>query len=490
MQRIRPESTVHELITAFPFLIKRLAESYPKLAALNNPIARATLAKTVSLAKAAEMGGIPLDELVGKIVGIVREESGVELGVPGEVAGAGGQGGGVDAGKVADLKGIIEKLHRGVSLDEARREFEEVVGDAAPEEIAAMEQELINGGMPVEEIQRLCDVHVGVFQGSLDNQELKELQSGHPAHTYMAENREIERVANKFVESCRALESQGEVALPEALDALDELAKVEIHYTRKENQLFPVLEHHKFTGPSQVMWGLHDEIRRQIKGLQAQFEGGEIEGGAAAGIELARQITEMIYKEEKILLPTALSLISEAEWVRIRAGDDEIGYCYVEPGSEWQPEVEAAEAQGVGVEAAAVEGLLPLQTGVLTLEQLNGILTTMPVEFSFVDESDTVRYYSNHKERIFPRSPEVIGRKVHNCHPPQSVGTVIEILRAFKDGSRKEARFWLTIGGKFLVISYFPVFGGDGSYLGCLEVTQDATAVRALEGERRLLEWE
>ena len=300
-------------------------------------------------------------------------------------------------------------------------------------------------------------------------------------HTFLAENRAIEQAANRWVEACRRpAPDHAELAA-----TLAALAQVEIHYARKENQLFPNLERHGFTGPSKVMWAVHDGIRRQLKSAREAIDGSAPGSVAAIGLELARQITEMIYKEEKILFPTALSMLSEEEWAKIRAGDDAIGYALVKPAADWPP----AAAAPAGAAAPAPAGLVALRTGALTPEQLGAMLVSLPVEISFVDDRDTVQFYSDHPHRIFPRSPEVIGRAVQNCHPQKSVHMVDAILKAFRDGSRTEAKFWIEFKGRFILISYYPVRGADGRYLGCIEVTQDITELRGLQGEKRLLDW-
>ncbi len=133
---------------------------------------------------------------------------------------------------------------------------------------------------------------------------------------------------------------------------------------------------------------------------------------------------------------------------------------------------------------------VPLDTGSLSAEQINLLLTNLPVDISFVDENDAVVYYSAVPRRIFPRSPGVIGRKVQNCHPPKSVDVVERILKAFRSGERDVAEFWIESGGRFILIRYFALRDESGAYRGTLEVSQDATAIRALRGERRLLDWD
>jgi uncharacterized protein len=479
VKQIGPKTTVYNLVEAFPFLAEALPEVYPEFAPLKNSAFRATMGRVATLERAAGMAGVPVEKLLVDIGKLIETRTGdtvlIEGAEPPERR----------AEKIAGLKRIIEKLHAGGSLEEAQREFEAVAGGASPEEIAEMEQELIRGGMPVESIHRLCDVHVNVFRQSLDGQDALTLPAGHPIHTYMAENRAIEQSANRWAAVCRRVDDTVPPTREEFASALKDLAQAEVHYTRKENQLFPALERHGFTGPSQVMWGVHDDIRKQIKSVRASIESGELKQAAGDGLELARQIAEMVYKEEKILFPTSMTLITEEEWVEIRAGDDAIGYAFVGPGHEWNPAI----SQMSETDDAASESI-NLSTGALSREQLDRMLVSLPVEISYVDDQDVVRFYSDHAHRIFPRSPGVIGRTVQNCHPQKSLHMVEAILNAFKNGVRDTAQFWLEMKGRFVLVSYYAVRSRTGKYLGCIEVTQDVTDIRALQGERRLLEWD
>jgi len=386
-----------------------------------------------------------------------------------------------EQGKVEELKKLIRSLHAGGDPDDVKDRFDQLIQNVSPEELAAMEQQLIQEGLPVEEVQRLCDLHVGVVRGGLAGQDSPDVPVGHPLHIYMAENREFERLANRVL---RAAQAQEGVDAAELATDLTSLSKIDTHYLRKENQLFPYLEKHGVTGPTQVMWGTHDEIRDQLRQLKQRIAEGEIAGIAADIAKAARAITEMIYKEEKILFPMALGKLSDEEWIEMRRGEAEIGYVFGEP-PEWPGEHEPDRARPTAGRA----GMIPLSTGQLTVNQLDRMLTCLPVDVSFVDADDRVQFYSDNPDRIFPRSPAVIGRSVASCHPPGSVDKVLRILGAFKDGSRDETRFWIQLDGKFILIQYFAVRDPDGTYLGCLEVSQDVTGIRRLEGEQRLLDW-
>jgi DUF438 domain-containing protein len=203
---------------------------------------------------------------------------------------------------------------------------------------------------------------------------------------------------------------------------------------------------------------------------------------------LAQTIRDMFYKEANILFPTALEKLSEDEWREIRAQEAEIGYSYVEP-EDWPVGGQAAGGE-LAPESVSRAGQLPLDTGALMLEQINLLFGNLPLDITYVDVNDEVRFFSHGQERVFPRSPAVIGRKVQKCHPPQSVYRVQQILDAFRAGTRDVAEFWIQMHGRFVHIRYFALRDGGGSYQGTLEVVQDITALRELQGERRLVDWE
>jgi uncharacterized protein len=235
------------------------------------------------------------------------------------------------------------------------------------------------------------------------------------------------------------------------------------------------------------MWGIQDDIRAQIKALRTALGVRDAEQTRAIYTKAADAIRQMFYKEEHILYPTALKMLTEAEWVEIRDQSDEIGYCLVRPGDQWKPQTQAAAAQPERL--LTPEDPLPLATGALTLEQINLLLTHLPVDITLVDENDTVRYFSQGKQdRIFTRTPAIIGRNVQNCHPPASVHIVNKLVAELKDGTRDVGEFWIQMGGKFVYIRYFALRDEQGRYRGTLEVTQDLAPLRALEGERRLLD--
>ncbi|AIQ71943.1 DUF438 domain-containing protein [Paenibacillus odorifer] len=398
----------------------------------------------------------------------------------------------------AMLKEIIKELHAGKSVEEVKARFAEAVGDVTVAEISAMEHSLMTEeGIPVSEVQRLCSVHTAIFKGSIEQihrSSKPEEQPGHPVHTFKLENREIERLVNFRMDlhATKFQKNDSEELIFKLLEDLSLLLDLDKHYSRKENLLFPYLEKYGIYGPTKVMWGVDDNIRRMIKEAKAAlstYSGNAAEIGVQLE-EIIKEVNEMIFKEENILLPMALDKLTEDEWVKIARESDEIGFCLTAPEQEWIPE-RAAEPEGAVPEetegATPQGGFIRFETGLLSLHQLETVLNHLPVDLTFIDENDVVRYFSHGKERIFARAKAVIGRTVQNCHPPQSVHVVEKLLEDFKAGRKDAEDFWINIKDKFIYIRYFAVRDESGQYMGTLEFTQNIAPIRALEGQKRIL---
>jgi DUF438 domain-containing protein len=401
-----------------------------------------------------------------------------------------------DRGKrIEQLKSIIKRLHQGAAADEVKQELKRIVRETDASEIASMEQELIAEGMKVEEIQSMCDLHAQVLKEVLAEPAGVPVEPGHPVDTFLRENRALELTVSGMRSAVAEVAAADGDRVPDAAllawkRAYNDLTDIDKHYQRKEYLLFTKLEKYGVSGPSQVMWGKHDEVRAMLKRLGSGL--GEIGDIAAAkrlaeevGEPLLSAVEEMIYKEEKILLPMALEKLSSEDWADIWRHSPEYGWCLVEPGEGYSPAEEAPAAeQATGI------GTMQFPTGSLTAEQVEGILSALPVDITFVDADERVRFFSHGGDRIFSRSKAVLGRKVQHCHPPKSVDVVERILDDFRSGRRDVAEFWIELGGKFVHIRYFAVRTEDGRYLGTLEVTQDLSRLRALKGERRLLQYD
>lgn len=381
------------------------------------------------------------------------------------------------------LKELITQLHNGKSVEEVKGRFAAVFGGVSAEEIAQAEQALVKNGLPISEIQRLCDVHAAVFKGSIEEIHQPSDPSeipGHPANTMKRENEAIE----KSVAQIRKVidQSSGEKDVETALTWLTEIDR---HYLKKENLLFPYLEQYGITAPPKVMWGVDDEIRAQLKEINMQLKTTDLSHLKGQIEELLVKISEMIFKEEGIMLPMLLENLTQDEWKRIADESGELGYCFIDHVPEWSPIVRK-EKEIVRQEEAA-PGVITLPTGILKTEELVRMLDTLPIDITFVDKDDTVKYFSQGAERVFPRTKAIIGRKVSNCHPPASVHIVEKLVEDFKTGQKESEDFWIDMGERYILIRYFAVHSEKGEYLGVLEVTQNIKPIQKIKGEKRLV---
>ncbi len=381
------------------------------------------------------------------------------------------------------LQQIIRRLHDGETVQQVQAEFAAAFGGVSAEEISQAEQALIAGGLPVEEVQRLCDVHAAVFRGSIEELHRPADPSrtpGHPAEVFKRENRALE----KLMAEIRALmpELPAPQARHELRGKLEQLAQIDRHYKKKEHLFFPFMEKYGITAPPKVMWGVDDEIRAALKEVNTALE--QRDAGALKENlgSVMHRIEEMIFKEENILLPILYENLTVDEWRTSSQGAAEFGNCLIGEVAVWRPAGPAGPAPG-----AAPAGTVVLPTGSLTVQELTALLNTLPVDITFIGSDDTVRYFSQAKERIFPRTVSVLGRKVSNCHPPASVKIVEKLIEDLRAGRKDRELFWLQVQGNMVLISYFAVRDAAGSYLGVLEVTQNIGPIQRLEGEKRLV---
>jgi len=399
------------------------------------------------------------------------------------------------AHRVRTLKEIIKTLHSGVPADQVKDRMKTLVSETDYAEIVSMEQELMAEGMPVEEVQCMCDLHSQVTRETLVQLPLKPLAAGHPADTFRRENEALRGVIAKMREAIAGLQALADAGQTEAplmawRQAFNDLMDIEKHYQRKENVFFPNLERHGITGPSKVMWAKDDEVRGLLKQLGAILRRqdatlAEWKQAAGFGERVLGAVEEMMYKEDNILLPMCQDNFTEDEWGEIWMASPRYGWCLVEPKEGYRPPEAVVQE---GLKLSSNEGI-QLPSGNLSLEQLVGIFSALPVDLTFVDADDRVAFFSEGPDRIFARSKAIIGRKVQHCHPPHSVEIVDRILSDFRGGRQDVAEFWIDLHGKFAHIRYFAVRDAAKQYLGTLEVTQDLTRLRGLEGERRLLEY-
>ena len=401
------------------------------------------------------------------------------------------------AQRIATLKEIIQHLHNGAAPELVKDRLRELVGQTDAIEIMALEQQLIAEGMPVEKVRSMCDLHSLVTRDVLVQLAPPvPIPPGHPIDTFRRENAALKEVIAIIRTTTEEIDKLGAAVDATALlfrlrQSANDLMDIDKHYQRKEHALFSFLECHGITGPSKVMWSKDDEVRALLKQLNHAAHS----CGATASDckQLITQyvnpaifaVGEMIFKEENILLPMSQQTLTENEWAEIWAVSPKYGWCLVEPQQGYQPPKNSEAA----TPAVPNDGTIMMPTGHVTVEQLTSVLSTLPLDLTFVDADDRVAFFSEGPDRIFARSKAIIGRKVQHCHPPGSVDVVDRILGDFRAGRQDVAEFWINFHGKFVHIRYFAVRDKQGKYLGTVELTQDIAPLRALQGERRLLQY-
>ncbi|MGQ9544759.1 MAG: DUF438 domain-containing protein [Candidatus Bathycorpusculaceae bacterium] len=402
------------------------------------------------------------------------------------------------------LKEILKQLHAGANPQEVKEKFKRFLETISPLEISRIEQELIQEGMHREEIQRLCDVHMAVFREQLERQKLN-IPENHPINILTEEHKIMLQLAEKLTSIANKIQQVSDASyIAEENHVLQHLARdfqdSEKHYLREENVLFPNLEKHGITEPPAIMWMEHNQLREKKKALSKltenigalNFQEFKTQLGELAE-SLSNLLASHIFKENNILFPTALRVITEEEWKAIRSEFDEIGYCCFTPphltGAPQAVETEKKEKVMVTPKEASPFAL-EFETGILTKEEIEALLNTLPVDITFVDKDDTVKYFNKAEKRIFVRTKAVIGRKVQLCHPQKSIHIVNRILDSFRKGEKDVAEFWINVNNRLIHIRYFAIRDKNGKYLGTMEVTQDITDIKKIEGEKRLLDWE
>ena len=418
--------------------------------------------------------------------------------------------------KKEKLKKLLKDLHEGREVEILKEEFKEALKNISPIEIPLVEQELLKERISAKDIAKMCDLHVEVFRESLEKSlNIDEIPQGHPLHTLILENRNIMKDAEVLSIHARSIEN----SLENIRILLKQLSQIgRTHYNREEMLIFPYLERRGITAVPKVLWTKHDEIRYKIKYLNELLEESknpDLESLKEQALKLSQLLSDMVYRENNILYPTFHILLSEGEWRAIKEQEELFGYYRAISGNDWRPSEKPIHPFEIDPNVSPEklmnlpqslknvvggrlkpdesrfvrENDLKLDEGYLSLEEVSAIFKTIPVDVTFIDKDDRVRFFSG-GERIFPRTPSVLGRPVQMCHPPRSVHIVNKILKAFKSGKRSSAEFWINMGGKLIYIRYIPVFDSEGNYLGTVEVTQDVSSMKKLEGEKKLLDWE
>ena len=400
------------------------------------------------------------------------------------------------------LKHMILQLHNGEAPEAVKTQLTSLLKGIPYDEVVEVEQELIKEGLPVEEVLKLCDIHSMVLEGNIDHTDAKAIPAGHPVDTFLKENRELEKVVLQLNVIFDLIKKASETDNTEVIDNAEmqmlaffnALTDVDKHYRRKENLLFPFLEAKGITGPPTVMWGTHDETRASLKNAieVLQNSTGATVSEMADIIEIvlapaSKSVTDMIMKEDEILFPMAMDELTNQEWFDILQQTNDIGYCLFDPTDEWFPENIEFSAVEPGKEFSG--GIVRLPSGSFSISELTLLLNALPIDITFVDKNDKVKFFTQGPHRIFDRNRAILGRDVRMCHPPHSMHIVDQILNDFKSGKESAAPFWIQMGPKFIYINYFPLRDKDNNYMGTIEFSQDLTELRALQGEQRLLSY-
>ena len=391
-----------------------------------------------------------------------------------------------------------------ITLEEGRKEVAERVGKIRPFHLAFIEQTLIEH-TDEECIRENMAQKIQLFEGYMDYSR-PDVPEDHPLSRYYQENEEMKRLLLAVEDLV-----QYPVIKNQWLELFDQIRKYPIHYSRKQNQLYPLLEQKGFDRPTTTMWTFDDMVRDNIRDAHNLLEEGKEEEFIRSCKKLIFYGRDLMEKEETILYPTSYAMITAEEFEDMKEGDLEIGYAFFTPAEKRvkgttvagkSTDTSASSAPEAAGFAADLQQLLSkygysaggsekldVTTGKLTLEQINLIYQHLPFDISFVDENELVCFYSDTDHRIFPRSKNVIGRQVMNCHPRKSAHVVREVIDKLRSGEQDKAEFWINKPGFFIYIIYVAVRDAEGNFRGVIEVMQDCTHIRALEGSQTLLKW-
>jgi DUF438 domain-containing protein len=385
---------------------------------------------------------------------------------------------------------LYEYAHRLINGENGRmliEEYKPYIETVTAADTMQVLDKLLQHGHTFEEVKANVGKIINIFFKSLSAFQWEKPDDGHFIHYLMLENREVEKIMTEIKTINKPLlkeniQNEKELILQLTL-LLKKLKDYELHYIKKENILFPYIEN---TFPQfrclQLMWSFHDDFRKSLKTLE-NILGTEKPEKNQLNIELGKLffvVLPIIFREEQIVFPVALRAIPQKAWDEMLEQSFETGWCY---------DINPKLQKTISNQDNSINGLINLDTGSLSAQQLILLFENLPVDITFVDDNDEVLYFSGAKHRIFPRSKAIIGRKVQNCHPPESVHIVNEIVDAFKTGKKDHADFWIQMKEKFIHIRYFALRDAIGVYKGTIEVSQDVTEIRALKGEQRLLDW-
>ncbi|UTW40460.1 DUF438 domain-containing protein [Lactobacillus intestinalis] len=386
---------------------------------------------------------------------------------------------------------ILHYIHDGGDFDTAKKMFQDRFDQVDVSEITEAECELIAGGLDPSQIQYLCNVHAEVFKGNIKQNELNSdfEKPGHPVNTLKLENIVIKSLINDYL--LPNLEKWEEDPNPESITkiqkALSDLATIDKHYRRKETSIFPIMNKYGITAPPEVMWGVDDDIRNLIKNAQhlANQAHPEEHSLAEAIKKASHEVLEMIFKEEEIMIPMLDEVATSQDWYNVKLEEKQIGYTLIATPMNWKPKMPETTSGAISIDKLTSLAI-NFKEGSLNLKQLEAILDILPFALTFIDENDKVTYFGGGAS-IYPHSKNVLGNSVFSCHPAKSRPIIHRIFDEFHTGKKDKYEFWFEPRkmGRYLYLRYYAVRDEEGKYLGCLEVAEDVTEIRAKKTEKR-----
>lgn len=386
--------------------------------------------------------------------------------------------------KVGRLIEYVKGLRDGSDGRELYARYRDDIERVEPQEVFEIFKSLLDQGDYPKDILLFLDKVINAFYVSLVNYKWEYPTNDNFLKDMLLENQALVEKTDEIKTLMK--EDNVKIKKEKILQKVDDLERFNVHYLKKENILFPYMEKkaEKFEGLS-IMWSLHDAVRAQIKHAQSVLgdDGSSDKEVNTAIANLFFGILGVKKKEELILFPAASRILDESDWYNMHRQSFE----YMSPfAGKTEKNNFDVENNGDGF----INGIFKTETGELTFEELLMMFSSLPVDLTFVDEYNKVKFFTKPKDRIFPRSAAIIGRNVKNCHPPESVHVVEEIVESFRSGRENTAKFWIDLKGKMILIQYFALKDSMGNYKGVLEVSQDITEIKSLNGERRLLKWE
>lgn len=498
--------TVAELVEEFPEFQQAMAEIGFK--EITNPMVLNVMGRVMTVPKGVAIKGMKLEDVVRELEArgftIKQDEAaaahacsscGTHEAQP-HVHGEGGCGcthaaataGAADGEateRAAVLKGFLQRLSAGESLETVRKDFIKDFASVSAEEISAAEQQLIEGGTPIHEVQKLCDVHSALFHGHIGGAapaadaapEVQDLPDGHPLTVLNLENKGLSELLDRLK---TALETND---VPGLSRGLGELHAIYSHYGKKESLLMTLLYRYGVTGPSGVMWGVDDEIKAELRALMKSFDAG-ISGEEERYSAFFQRIRDMIYKEEKILFPLTLRFFSEEDWLMIYRDMPEFGISFIKDAPKWAAgyayvaEAEAKERKMIA------SGKVRLSTGEIGCKELEAILNLLPVDITYIDKDEMLRFFSN-PGQVFARPRIALGSKVYNCHPANIVPIIEQLVADFKAKKRDRMEIYRYIKGKPVGVRYLAIYDENGEYTGAVELVEDFSEALAQFGEKK-----